>query len=126
MDLNRDHELLVTVRGTQVEVTFNSEAVLTYVLPNRRPAQGQFHIWTYDATAEFLSLEIMSDAILSEADLLAAVQVAESTAKVSGNKMTVASAAARLYQDAYRCGSGQLCNAACSQFKRTFAGCREG
>ena len=93
VDLNRDHELLVTVRGTQVEVTFNSEAVLTYVLPNRRPAQGQFHIWTYDATAEFLSLEIMSDAILSEADLLAAVQGAESTAKVSGNKMTVASAA---------------------------------
>ncbi|MEQ1904946.1 MAG: DUF1549 domain-containing protein, partial [Pirellulaceae bacterium] len=91
IEVNREHELLVTVRGVQCEVTFNGQAVLTYSLPNARPADGRFYIWTYDATAEFLALEITTSAVLSEEGLRAAVQLAESAAKLAEKKQTVAS-----------------------------------
>ena len=102
MDLNRDHELQVTVRGAQVEVALNGEVVLTYALPNPRPAQGRFQIWTYDATAEFRGLEITNGAVLSEAGLMAAAQQAESAAKLTEKKMTVASATLDLARAAHR------------------------
>jgi Protein of unknown function (DUF1553)/Protein of unknown function (DUF1549)/Planctomycete cytochrome C len=92
IEVNREHELLVTVRGTQCEVTFNGKIVLTYSLPNSRPADGRFYIWTYDATAEFLALEITTSAVLSEDGLRTAVQQAESAAKLAEKKRIVASA----------------------------------
>ncbi len=93
IELNREHELLVTARGTQCEVTFNGELVLTYALPGVRPVEGRFHIWSYDATAEFLALDITSNAVLSEAGLLASVRQAEFAARMAEKKHLVASAA---------------------------------
>ncbi|MBL8817305.1 MAG: DUF1553 domain-containing protein [Planctomyces sp.] len=93
VELSREHELQVTVRGTQLDVALNGEAVLTYSLPNARPAQGRFHIWTYDATAEFIALEITNSTELSEAGLLAAVNQAESEVLLAEQKRVVAAAA---------------------------------
>lgn len=93
IELNREHDLQVTVGGTQVEVAFNGQSVLNYALPTARPTQGRFQIWTYDAIAEFLALEISTTAVLSEARLLAAVQQAESAAKLTETKHLVAVAA---------------------------------
>ncbi|MDP1561458.1 MAG: PSD1 and planctomycete cytochrome C domain-containing protein [Pirellulaceae bacterium] len=90
IELNRVHDLLVTVRGTQVDVALNCQAVLNYALPMARPGQGRFQIWTYDAIAEFLALEISNTAVLSEASLLAAVQQAESAAKLTEKTQLIA------------------------------------
>lgn len=93
VELNREHEILVVVQGTQLEVTFNGERVLSYTLPHARPGQGRFQIWTYDATAEFLALEISGDPALSEAGLMASVQNAEAASRLAEMKHRVATAA---------------------------------
>ncbi len=92
IELNREHEILVAVQGSQLQVTFNGERVLSYTLPHARPGQGRFHIWTYDATAQFLALEISGDAVRNEADLLASVQTAESALRLAEMKHRVATA----------------------------------
>jgi hypothetical protein len=93
IELQREHELLVTVRGTQCEVTFDGAPVITYTLPHPRPAEGQFHLWSYDATAEFLSLEISRDPVLSESSLRASLQQGEAAALLAEKKHRVATAA---------------------------------
>jgi Protein of unknown function (DUF1553)/Protein of unknown function (DUF1549)/Planctomycete cytochrome C len=93
IEVHREHELVVAVQSTQLEVSFNGQPVLTYTLPNPRPAQGRFHIWSYDATAEFIALEIKNNAVLSEASLLASVQQAESASVWAEKKLLVAAAA---------------------------------
>ena len=92
IDVDRDHELQVSVRGTQVEVALNGQVQLTYALPGPRPAAGRFQIWTYDATAEFRMLEITDGAEISEASLAAAVQHAEAAMSLAEMKRRVASA----------------------------------
>jgi Protein of unknown function (DUF1549)/Protein of unknown function (DUF1553)/Planctomycete cytochrome C len=93
VELNREHELLVVAKGKQLEVTFNGELVVTYLMPSERPTQAQFSLWTYDATAELLALEVTSNAVLSEAGLLASLQQAESAARLAERKQQFASAA---------------------------------
>jgi hypothetical protein len=92
IDVNAEHELQVAVHGAQVDVSLDGQVQLTYVLPDPRPANGRFHIWTYDATAEFIGLEITDGSDLSETSLLAAVQQAESEVQLAEKKMAVAAA----------------------------------
>jgi len=93
VELQREHELLVTVRGTQCEVTFNGTPAITYTLPHARPAEGKFHLWSYDATAEFLSLEISRDPVLNESSLRASLQQGENAVLLAERKHQVATAA---------------------------------
>jgi len=88
--LNQDHELQVNVRGMQVEVTLNGSPPLTYTLPTARPANGHLHIWTYDATAEFRSLEVTNATAVSEATLMTAVRQAEFSQQQAEKKLVVA------------------------------------
>jgi hypothetical protein len=93
IELNREHELIVKVRGAQVEILLNGESQLTYSLPNPRPAQGRVNVWTYDATAEFTAIEVKDAAEINEATLLANLKSAQSLVKAAEKKQAVAQAA---------------------------------
>ena len=83
-----------TLSSAEAEVQ-TSSAALAMAQQAVETARSQllaFRQVTADATAEVRSLEITNSAVLSEADLSAAVQLAESAGKLTEKKMTVASA----------------------------------
>jgi hypothetical protein len=90
IELNRDHQMIVKVRGSQVEILLNGELQLTYPMPNPRPAQGRVNVWTYDATAEFTAIDVKDAAEISEATLLVNLKAAESLLQTAGKKQAVA------------------------------------
>ena len=90
VELNRDHEMTVKVRGAQVEISLNGESQLTYSLPNPRPAQGRVNVWTYDATADFTAIEVKDAAEISEETLMVNLKAAESVLQTAGKKQAVA------------------------------------
>ena len=92
IELNRDHEMTVKVRGSQVEISLNGELQLTYPMPNPRPAKGRVNVWTYDATAEFTAIEVKDAVEISEATLMAKLQSAESQLQVAEKKQAIAQA----------------------------------
>jgi hypothetical protein len=73
IELNRDYELQVAVRGALVNILVDGQLQIAYRLPRPRPSEGRFALWTYDATAEFVKIDV--------APLAAGVQLAE---KVGG------------------------------------------
>jgi hypothetical protein len=91
VELNREYVLQVAVRGALVNVSVDGKLQLAYKFPGERRKEGRFAVWTYDATAEFLSAvveelpasfamyEKVGDAPvpISEADLAAAVRQAD-------------------------------------------------
>ena len=90
IELNRDHQMIVKVRGSQVEILLNGELQLTYPMPNPRPAQGRVNVWTYDATAEFTAIDVKDAAEVSEVTLMAKRQSAESQVQVAEKKQAIA------------------------------------
>ena len=92
VELNRDHEMTVKVRGAQVEISLNGESQLTYSLPNPRPAQGRVNVWTYDATADFTAIEVKDAAEISEETLMVNLKAAESVLQTAGKKQAIAQA----------------------------------
>jgi hypothetical protein len=56
--LGREYELKVAVRGPLVNVSLDGRLVLTHRLQGERLREGRFGLWTYDATAEFLKVEV--------------------------------------------------------------------
>ena len=61
VELGREYEMQIAVRGQFLNVWIDGQFVLAYKLPEPRPASGKLVVWTYDATAEFLksSLEVL-------------------------------------------------------------------
>jgi hypothetical protein len=52
------HELHVYVRGPLVNVAVDGKLAFAYKLPQPRAANGEFRLWTFDATAEFLNIQV--------------------------------------------------------------------
>ncbi|MGE5194146.1 MAG: PSD1 and planctomycete cytochrome C domain-containing protein, partial [Deltaproteobacteria bacterium] len=91
VELNREYVLQVAVRGSLVNVSVDGKLQLVYKLPGERRKEGRFAVWTYDATAEFLSAVVEelpagyamyekvgdAPAPVNEDDLAAAVKQAE-------------------------------------------------
>ncbi|MDB5338060.1 MAG: Planctomycete cytochrome, partial [Planctomycetaceae bacterium] len=66
--LGEEHELQVFARDQLVNVAVNGQLVFAYKLPQPRIANGEFRLWTFDATAEFLSIQV--DALPAEVALV--------------------------------------------------------
>ncbi len=58
VELGREIELKLAVRGMLANVSIDGKLVLAYKLPAKRAAEGRLIFWTYDATAEFLHVTI--------------------------------------------------------------------
>ncbi len=107
-ELNREYEMQVAVRGTLMNVSIDGKLQLVYKLPGERRKEGRFAVWTYDASAEFLSLTVDdlpvdyamfekvgdAPAPVSEADLAAGLKQAEATRALA--EKTVATAGASI------------------------------
>ena len=58
VELGREYEMQIAVRGQFLNVWIDGQFVLAYKLPDDRPASGKLIVWTYDATAEFLKASL--------------------------------------------------------------------
>jgi mono/diheme cytochrome c family protein len=107
VELNREYELQVAVRGPLVNVAVDGKLLLVYKLPGERRKEGRFAVWTYDATAEFVRVTVEelasgyamfekvgdAPAPVSEADLASAVNQAEAGRLVAEKALATAGAA---------------------------------
>jgi hypothetical protein len=59
VELGREIELKLAVRGTLANVWVDGKLVLAYNLPADRMKDGRLIVWTYDATAEFLNVSVV-------------------------------------------------------------------
>ena len=97
-----EYELQVFARDQLINVAVNGQLVFAYKLPQPRIVTGEFRLWTFDATAEFLNVQVdalAADIVLVEKvtgdqsapqsqppsaeSLAAAVALAEQTASLS-------------------------------------------
>jgi hypothetical protein len=106
-ELNRDYELLVAVRGNLANVSMDGKLHLVHRFPGERRKEGRFGVWTYDASAEFLSLTVdelpgdyamfekVEDAPgpVGEAELAAACTQAEAARALAERSVATAGAA---------------------------------
>ncbi|MEX2118835.1 MAG: PSD1 and planctomycete cytochrome C domain-containing protein [Pirellulales bacterium] len=103
VQLNRDYLLKVDVRGQLLNVWLDGVLELVYRLPHpRRP--GRLALWTFDAMAEFVSVDVAAlspDAVLAEsatdqpvANTLEAARQAEQNAQAASAVAEAAVAAA--------------------------------
>src|SRR5262249_4501922 len=113
VELNREYVLQVAVRGSLINVSVDGKLQLVYKFAGERRKEGRFAVWTYDATAEFLSAvveelpasypmyEKAGDAPVpvSESDLAAAVKQTEA-ARVLAEKTAVTAQAAVAWTEA--------------------------
>jgi hypothetical protein len=58
VELGKEIELKLAVRGTLANVWVDGNLVLAYNLPAERVNDGRLIFWTYDATAEFLKVTV--------------------------------------------------------------------
>lgn len=58
VELNREYELQVAVRGSLMNISVDGKLQMVYKLPGERRKEGRFACWTYDATAEFLRASV--------------------------------------------------------------------
>jgi hypothetical protein len=58
LELGREYEMQVAVRGALLNVWIDGQFVLAYKLQGPRPEGGKLILWTYDATAEFLKASL--------------------------------------------------------------------
>ena len=105
-ELNCEYEMQVAVRGNLVNVSMDGKLQLVYKLPGERRKEGQFAIWTFDASAEFLSLTVDelpgayamfekvgdAPAPVSEANLAAALKQAEAARGLAEKAVATAGA----------------------------------
>lgn len=113
VELNRDYELQVAVRGGLANIFVDGKLAMVYKLPGDRRKEGRFAVWTYDATAEFLQasfaelpkefavVEKLEDAAkpTQQVDFEKAVQVADG-ARVLAEKTLVAAQVALVWTQA--------------------------
>ncbi len=66
--VGEEHELQVFTRDQLVNVAVDGKLAFAYKLPTPRAVNGEFNLWTFDATAEFLSVQI--DALGAETVLV--------------------------------------------------------
>jgi hypothetical protein len=107
VELNREYVLQVAVRGSLVNVSVDGKLQSVFKFPGERRKDGRFAVWTYDATAEFLSAvveelpagyamyEKVGDAPVpvNEADLAAAVKQGEGAQALAEKTAATAQAA---------------------------------
>jgi hypothetical protein len=58
VELGREYEMQIAVRGLFMNVWIDGQFVLAYKLPEPRPEKGKLILWTYDATAEFVKASL--------------------------------------------------------------------
>ncbi|HUE69947.1 MAG TPA: DUF1549 domain-containing protein [Pirellulaceae bacterium] len=58
VELGREYDMQIAVRGALLNVWIDGQFVLAYKLPEPRPENGKLVLWTYDATAEFLQASL--------------------------------------------------------------------
>lgn len=133
VELNREYELQLAVKGQLVNVFVDGQLQLVYALPEPRRQGGKLAFWAFDATAEFL--KVTAEALPAETTLATAVgqvtaagvpqSLAEMAAAVvkaeadvaltaAGNdvaKANVSSVQARLAADAARFAQPQAADA---------------
>lgn len=56
--LGEEHELQVFLRDQLVNVAVDGKLMFAYKLPQPRAVNGELRLWTFDATAEFLNVEV--------------------------------------------------------------------
>ncbi|MFN0050891.1 MAG: PSD1 and planctomycete cytochrome C domain-containing protein [Planctomycetales bacterium] len=107
VELNREYELQVAVRGALVNVSVDGKLSFTYKLPAERLKEGRFALWTYDATAQFVRASIAtlpadyvlyeklsdSPAAASESELQLAIAQAQQTVALADKALATATAA---------------------------------
>ena len=108
VELNREYELQVAVRGSLVNVAVDGKLLLVYKLPGERRKEGRFAVWTYDANAaEFLRVSVDelasgfaifekvgdAPAPVSETDLASAGKQAEASRLAAEKALATAGAA---------------------------------
>jgi hypothetical protein len=107
VELNRPYELQVAVRGALVNVSVDGVLRQVFKISGERRKEGQFAVWTYDATAEFLSAslsELPGDYAMYERpgdvpapvnadELAAAVSAADSARVLAAQTLATAGAA---------------------------------
>jgi len=107
VELNREYELQVAVRGLLLNVSINGKLEFVYKLTGERRKEGRIALWTYDATAEFLRAQVdempasyamyekVGDAPvpLNEAELTNAVVQAEQVKTLAEKNIATAEAA---------------------------------
>jgi hypothetical protein len=113
VELNRDYELQVAVRGTLINVSVNGKLEFVFKITAERSKEGHIALWTFDATAEFLQARVEElpagylmyekigdvPAPPNEAELSIAINQAEG-AKALAEKTLVAAAAALTWTQA--------------------------
>jgi hypothetical protein len=106
VELNREYELQVAVRGTLINVLVNGKLEFVYRIPGERVKEGRFAVWTFDATAEFLAARVEelpsgfamyekvgdAPAPVNEAELAAAIVQAEAARALAEKSMATAAA----------------------------------
>jgi hypothetical protein len=58
VEIGREYEMQIAVRGPFLNVWIDGTFVLAYKLPEPRPENGKLVLWTFDATAEFLKASL--------------------------------------------------------------------
>jgi mono/diheme cytochrome c family protein len=58
VELNRDYELQVAVRGDVANISVDGKMHLVYKLTGERRKEGRFAVWTFDAAAEFINASV--------------------------------------------------------------------
>ena len=58
VELGREYEMQIAVRGPFMNVWIDGQFVLAYKLEGPRPDNGKLVLWTYDATAEFVKASL--------------------------------------------------------------------
>ncbi len=66
--VGQEHELQVFARDQLVNVAVDGKLVFAYKLTQPRAANGEFRLWTFDASAEFVNVEV--DALCAETVLV--------------------------------------------------------
>jgi hypothetical protein len=58
VELGREYEMQIAVRGQFMNVWIDGQFVLAHKLPEPRPDVGRLIVWSYDATAEFIKASL--------------------------------------------------------------------
>lgn len=66
--VGEEHELIVFVKDQLMNVGVDGKALFVYRSPKTRISDGQFRLWTFDASAEFLGISVHP--LTSETNLL--------------------------------------------------------
>lgn len=104
--LGAEHELQVFVRDQLVNVAVNGQMAFAYKLPQPRVANGEFRLWTFDATAEFLNVEVQ--AVTAETMLVEKVTGNPPVPQIMAPTVESLTAAVKLAEQAFAVAEANL------------------